>query len=68
MILMQGSFHTCKSLCHVRAGMIFDSDLSALLTNDHMILKKGTGILGYRIDRPASCTPSYTVGSVGVAH
>ena len=68
MILVQSCFNTSKGLSHIRASMVFHRHRACFITDNHMIFKKGTSILCYRLNWPARCRPCRAINCMGMTH
>ena len=68
MILVQSCFNTSKGRSHIRASMVFHCHRACFITDNHMIFKKGTSILCYRLNWPARCRPCRAINCVSQQH
>jgi hypothetical protein len=67
-VLVQGRLDALEGLGDVRACMVLDGDLTALLSDHDVILKERAGVLCDRVDRPARRAPGGAVNRVSMAH
>jgi hypothetical protein len=67
-VLVQRRLYALEGLGHVGACVVFHGHCTGLVTDDHVVLEKGAGVLCDGFDRSAGGAPGGAIKCVGVAH